>query len=104
MFAVVKASGFQRLVEVGSVISIDPTNVDSGGFVHFPVLLLVDGAEVVSDPDKLQLARVSAKFLRKLRGPKVRIHKFKNKTGYHKRQGHRQGVYVFSVTSIERGD
>ena len=35
------------------------------------------------------------------KGPKIRIHKFKNKTGYHKRQGHRQQLTVLKVTGIK---
>ena len=36
-----------------------------------------------------------------VKGPKIRIHKFKNKTGYHKRQGHRQKLTVLKVTGIK---
>ena len=37
------------------------------------------------------------------KGPKIRIHKFKNKTGYHKRQGHRQPLTQVKVTGISSG-
>ena len=37
------------------------------------------------------------------KGPKIRIHKFKNKTGYHKRQGHRQPLTQVKVTGISTG-
>ena len=37
------------------------------------------------------------------KGPKIVIHKFKNKTGYHKRQGHRQQLTTLKVTGIDAG-
>jgi large subunit ribosomal protein L21 len=49
------------------------------------------------------LAKVSVtgEVLEHTKGPKIRIHKFKNKTGYHKRQGHRQPLTVLKVTGIK---
>lgn len=103
MFAVVKASGFQRLVEVGSVISIDPTNVDSGGFVHFPVLLLVDGAEVVSDPINFGSRGCLRSFCVNFVAQKCAFINLRTKQGIISVRAIAR-VYVFSVTSIERGD
>jgi large subunit ribosomal protein L21 len=44
---------------------------------------------------------VTGEVLEHTKGPKIRIHKFKNKTGYHKRQGHRQQLTVLKVTGIK---
>ena len=48
----------------------------------------------------LEKVAVTAEVLEHTKGPKIRIHKFKNKTGYHKRQGHRQKLTVVKVTGI----
>ena len=65
-----------------------------------PVLLLVDGADVTSDADKLAKASVTAEVLGATKGPKITILKYKNKTGYRKRQGHRQKYTQVKVTDI----
>ena len=51
--------------------------------------------------DKLAKVSVKAEVVEHVKGPKIRIHKFKNKTGYHKRQGHRQQLTVLKVTGIK---
>ena len=51
---------------------------------------LVDGATVTSDADKLAKVTVTAEVVKPAKGPKITIMKYKNKTGYRKRQGHRQ--------------
>ena len=59
-----------------------------------------DGAELVSDAATLAKVAVTGEVVAHTKGPKIRIHKFKNKTGYHKRQGHRQQLTVLKVTGI----
>ena len=63
--------------------------------------LLVDGDAVTTDADKLAKVTVTAEVLGELRGPKIVIQKFKNKTGYKKRQGHRQDLTRVKVTGIK---
>jgi large subunit ribosomal protein L21 len=65
------------------------------------VALLVDGASLTTDADALATASVTGEVVEHVKGPKIRIHKFKNKTGYHKRQGHRQRLTVLKVTGIK---
>ena len=48
-------------------------------------------------------APVTGEVVAHTKGPKIRIHKFKNKTGYHKRQGHRQPLTQVKVTGISSG-
>ena len=64
-------------------------------------ILVVDGASVTSDADALAKVSVSAEIVEQTKGPKIRIHKYKNKTGYHKRQGHRQKLTVVKITGIK---
>ncbi len=65
-----------------------------------PAVLLVDGDTITTDAAKLADVTVSAEILNDLRGPKIVIQKFKNKTGYKKRQGHRQDLTRVQVTEI----
>ena len=67
------------------------------------LLVTSDEGGVLTDAAKLAKATVSAEVVGHLKGPKIRIHKFKNKTGYHKRQGHRQPLTQVKVTGISSG-
>lgn len=62
--------------------------------------MVVDGDKVTSEKKELDNVKVSAEVLEHLRGKKVVIQKFKNKTGYKKRQGHRQNQTKVKITSI----
>ena len=74
---------------------------EAGDSVDLQPILLVDGSTVTSDADKLAKVSVTGEIVEHTKGPKIRIHKFKNKTGYHKRQGHRQKLTVLKVTGIK---
>ena len=65
------------------------------------VTVVVDGDSVTSDAAGLAGAKVTAEILAEIKGPKIRILKFKNKTGYRRRQGHRQRYTQVKVTGIE---
>nr|KGA07094.1 MAG: 50S ribosomal protein L21 [actinobacterium acMicro-1] len=101
VFAVVKSGGRQEKVEVGTIITMDRIAADKSGIITLPAVLLVDGAKVTSDAASLAKVVVTAEVLEDLRGPKIVIHKFKNKTGYRKRQGHRQELTRVKVTGIK---
>jgi large subunit ribosomal protein L21 len=62
---------------------------------------VVDGDAVTSDASELDSTSVTAEVLAEIKGPKIRILKFKNKTGYRKRQGHRQRYTKIKVTDIK---
>ena len=72
-----------------------------GETVTLPVVLVVDGDAVTSDAAKLDKATVTAEVLGGTKGPKIVIQKFKNKTGYKKRQGHRQKYTQVKITDIK---
>jgi large subunit ribosomal protein L21 len=65
------------------------------------VLLLVDGDTVTSDAATLAKARVTVEVVAAAKGPKIDILKYKNKTGYRKRIGHRSKLTQVRVTGIE---
>ncbi|GEN78501.1 50S ribosomal protein L21 [Actinotalea fermentans] len=100
VYAIVKAGGRQEKVSVGDVVVVDRISADAGSSVQLPALLLVDGDKVTSDAKALAKVTVTAEVVRDEKGPKIVIQKFKNKTGYRKRQGHRQQLTRLKVTSI----
>lgn len=100
MYAIVKTGGKQYKVAVDDVLTVEKIDSEPGAEVNFPAVLLVDGDDVTTDAKALAGATVSAKVVEHTKGPKIRIHKFKNKTGYHKRQGHRQPLTKVQVTGI----
>ena len=100
MYAIVRSGGTQQKVAVGDVIEIDRISTEVGDTVTLPVVLLVDGEKVTSDAKSLGEASVTAEVLAGTKGPKIVIQKFKNKTGYKKRQGHRQKYTQVKVTDI----
>ncbi len=100
VYAVVRAGGRQEKVEVGTIVTMDRKKADKDGNVQLPAVLLVDGENITSDAASLANVKVTAEVLGDLRGPKIVIQKFKNKTGYKKRQGHRQELTRVKVTSI----
>ncbi|MEX2441704.1 MAG: 50S ribosomal protein L21 [Pontimonas sp.] len=100
VYAVVRAGGRQEKVEVGSIITVDRLSASAKNAVSLEALLLVDGEKVTHDAKALAKVSVTAEVLNDLRGPKITIHKFKNKTGYHKRQGFRAELTRLKVTGI----
>ncbi|HEY0639338.1 MAG TPA: 50S ribosomal protein L21 [Pseudonocardiaceae bacterium] len=100
MYAIVKTGGKQYKVAVGDVVEVERLADEPGAEVSLPALLVVDGDQLTTDADALAKVTVTGKVVERTKGPKIRIHKFKNKTGYHKRQGHRQPLTRVEVTGI----
>jgi large subunit ribosomal protein L21 len=98
VYAIVRSGGRQHKVAVGDVIEIDRRSDGAGSSVSLQPILLVDGDTVNAD---VSGASVTAEVLAQTKGPKIRILKYKNKTGYKKRQGHRQKYTQVRVTGIE---
>jgi large subunit ribosomal protein L21 len=101
VYAVVRAGGRQEKVQVGTIVVLDRQSAKIGDKIQLPAVLLVDGDAVTTDADKLAKVTVTAEVLGEERGPKIVIQKFKNKTGYKKRQGHRQDLTRVKVTGIK---
>ena len=98
MYAVVRAGSKQQKVAVGDVIEIDKNATAVGESLTLPVVMLVDGDQVTATG--LDKAAVTVEILGATKGPKIVIQKYKNKTGYKKRQGHRQKYTQVKVTDI----
>lgn len=103
MYAIVRAGGRQEKVAVGDVVVMDRVSADPGASVTLPAVLLVDGSTVTSDPSTLSGVTVTAEVVEHSRGPKITILKYKNKTGYRRRMGHRQELTTVKVTDIATG-
>jgi large subunit ribosomal protein L21 len=101
VYAIVRSGGRQHKVAVGDVLEVDRLEDAVGATVTLTPLLLVDGEAVTSEASALEEASVTAEVLAETKGPKIRILKFKNKTGYRKRQGHRQRYTTIKVTDIK---
>ncbi|MCW1248691.1 50S ribosomal protein L21 [Acaricomes phytoseiuli] len=100
VYAIVRAGGRQEKVSVGDFVTLNRVQGEAGSTIELPAVLLVDGEKITSDAKDLAKVKVKAEILENLRGPKIVIQKFKNKTGYKKRQGHRQALTKVKVTSI----
>ena len=100
MYAIVKAGGRQVKVTVGETITVDRIDAAAGASVSFPALLLVDGANVTTDPKALAAIKVTGEVIDEFKGPKIDILRYKNKTGYRRRQGFRAQHTRVKITAI----
>jgi large subunit ribosomal protein L21 len=98
VYAIVRAGAIQQKVAVGDVIEIDKVATAVGETLTLPVVMVVDGEKVTATG--LDKAGVTVEVLGATKGPKIVIQKYKNKTGYKKRQGHRQKYTQVKVTDI----
>lgn len=103
MYAIVRCGGRQEKVSVDDVLTVDTLSGEVGATVQLPALMIVDGNDVVSDPAKAAKYQVTAEILGEVKGPKINIMKYKNKTGYKKRMGHRQRHTQVKITGIKSG-
>ncbi|PRQ11683.1 50S ribosomal protein L21 [Corynebacterium sp. 13CS0277] len=101
MYAIVKTGGKQYKVAEGDLVKVEKIEGEPGSSVALTPVLLVDGATVTTAADALAKVNVTAEIVEHTKGPKIRILKYKNKTGYKKRQGHRQPLTVIKVTGIK---
>ena len=101
VYAIVRAGGRQEKVEVGTIVVLDRIKADKDGNIQLAPVLLVDGDTITHDAKALAKVTVTAEVIKDLRGPKIVIQKFKNKTGYKKRQGSRADLTRVKVTGIK---
>lgn len=101
VYAIVKAGGRQEKVSVGDVIFVNRIQGEVGSSIELAPVMLVDGEKVKTGAKELDKVTVSAEILGDAKGPKIHILKYKNKTGYTKRQGHRQSLTRLKITGIK---
>lgn len=103
MYAIIRAGGKQAKVQSGDVIDIERVKTDDEELTFAPLLVVDDDGVAFSDSDALDKASVTARVLGGSAGPKIDIFKYKNKTGYRRRQGHRQKYTRIEITGINLG-
>jgi large subunit ribosomal protein L21 len=103
VYAIVRAGGRQEKVAVGDLVELDRVAGQPGDEIALAVLLLVDNGKVTSDAAVLAASKVTAELVGHHRGPKIDILRYKNKTGYRRRQGHRSDLSTIKITKISAG-
>ncbi|MQY06201.1 50S ribosomal protein L21 [Actinomadura macrotermitis] len=103
MYAIVRAGGRQEKVAVDDVLTVDKLSGEAGDTLKLQALLVVDGDNVVSKAADLAKYEITAEILGAVKGPKINIMHYRNKTGYKRRMGHRQPYTEVKITGIKAG-
>ena len=99
MYAVIVSGGKQYKVSEGDVIRVEKLEVEEGAKITFDqVLLLNDGSLKIGTPTVAN-AKVRGTVLQNGKGKKVIVYRYKRKSGYHKKNGHRQ---LFTEVKIDK--
>ena len=101
MYAIIRAGGKQAKVQSGDVLDIERVKSDNDKLTFAPLLVVDDDGNTLSDKSTLSKASVTAKILGESAGTKIDIFKYKNKSGYRRRQGHRQKYTRIEITGIK---
>jgi large subunit ribosomal protein L21 len=99
MYAIIRAGGKQSKVSEGDVLDVERLK-ETGEVTFTPLLIVQDDGTVISDAKKLEKAKVTVEVKGEHRGTKIEVFKYKNKTGYRKRSGHRQTYTTVEVKKI----
>jgi large subunit ribosomal protein L21 len=99
MYAVIHTGGKQYRVEQGQRLEVERLNTDPEKAVELRPVLVVDGDTVLSKPDQLHSASVTAKIVGEAKGTKIRGFTYKNKSNQRRRWGHRQQYSVIAISA-----
>jgi large subunit ribosomal protein L21 len=101
-YAVIESGGKQYKVEKGSSLLVDRLDAKEGDKVPLRAVLFRD-KDVVAEPKELEKVKVEAKVAEHLRGPKIKVFKYKPKKGYRRRAGYRSELTRLEVTEVKMG-
>jgi large subunit ribosomal protein L21 len=101
-YAVIETGGKQYRVEMGTSLLVDRLDAKEGAKVTLRPVLFRD-KEVVAGAKELEKVKVEATVSEHLRGPKIKVFKYKPKKGYRRRAGHRSELTKLEVTEISLG-
>jgi large subunit ribosomal protein L21 len=106
MHAVIATGGKQYRVSVGDILDVEKlAGAEVDGSVRLrPVLLVDDDGTVTGGREALGSASVSATVVEQVKGPKLTVLMYRNKTGYSRKNGHRQPLTRIRVDAISAGD
>jgi large subunit ribosomal protein L21 len=102
MYAVVETGGKQYKVEEGTSLLVDRLDAKEGDKVALRAVMFRD-SDVLAAPKELEKVKVEATVSEHLRGPKIKVFKYKAKKGYRRRAGHRSELTKLEVTSLKLG-
>jgi len=100
-YAIVESGGKQYRAEKGASLVVEHLSADEGAKVSLRAVMYRGDTEVVLEGDQLEKVKVEAVVAEHLRGPKVRVFKYKPKKGYRRSAGHRQELTRLEVTDVK---
>ena len=100
MYAIIATGGKQYKVSEGDIINVEKLGVEAGETVTFDQVLAVSDNEMKVGSPLVDGASVTASVVENGRGKKVIVYKYKRKTGYHKKNGHRQPYTQVKIEKI----
>ena len=99
MYAIIATGGKQYKVSEGDIIKVEKLNAEAGDTVTFDKVLVISG-DSLKVGSEVAGASVSAKVMKQDRAKKVIVYKYKPKSGYHKKNGHRQAYTQVKIEKI----
>jgi large subunit ribosomal protein L21 len=100
MYAVIRTGGKQQKVKPGDVVEVEYLHTE-GDTVTFQPLLVVDDEGKTHVGKEIERAVVTAKLVGEQKGDKVHVFKYKNKSGYARKQGHRQLMTLLEIAEVK---
>ena len=100
MYAIIATGGKQYKVAEGDVIKVEKLGAEAGSEVIFDQVLVVSGDEMKVGNPTVEGATVTANVVKEGKAKKVIVYKYKRKTGYHKKNGHRQQYTQVKIEKI----
>jgi large subunit ribosomal protein L21 len=100
MYAVIRTGGKQQKVKPGDIVEVEYLHAE-GDTVTFQPLLVVDDDGKTHVGKEIERAVVTGKLLGEHKGDKVNVFKYKNKSGYSRRQGHRQLMSLLEISEVK---
>lgn len=100
MYAVIATGGKQYKVAEGDVIRVEKLGAEDGSKVTFDNVIVVGKDNEILCGDAVKSATVEASVVKTARAKKVVVYKYKRKTGYHKKNGHRQPYTEVKIEAI----
>ena len=99
MYAIIATGGKQYKVSEGDVIKVEKLGKEAGESVTFDQVLVVNNGDLKVGNQVVYGASVTASVVKEGKAKKVIVYRYKRKTGYHKKNGHRQ---AFTEVKIEK--
>jgi large subunit ribosomal protein L21 len=102
IYAIVESGGKQYRVEKGTRFLVDRLSASEGDSLSLRAVAFADDGEVVLDAGELEKVKVEARVAEHVRGPKLRIFKYRPKKGYRRRAGHRSELTRLEITEVKK--